>query len=506
MLDDIESMINSGGISFTDGFSAPLDEFMAMWETEADIYWNTIVDKNISQEELNELFLEHENENTDNQATSDAEGNGSIGENGQEPVAGNEGNQPEVEETVNISEEENKKLPENEIQQPINQQEEEKTVSESEQKLSTSDNEPPRFKNPKTVRELADLEAGEREGLISGVVFSTLKEGDVLKVGRDKTYTVTRKTKPSKQTYVTKDGKTGTYERSTITITDNNGNKVSADLWDNWYVDGKKYVSRWSDKGQTQNKDPWGALSRDIEGDINLDLINEYNQFHDKSDSYNRIQDYLNSIQEETPAIDNEIAAQNPNQPAIDKLKSEIKGLQNDIKRKEKEINERNSVFGDIKTIGEKLGTQPFDVNNAKRVIEGYKAEISRKEKEIETLTKAGETGAKEAAAQQELVIPATTKVSPLEKKLALAEQMKKERKDRILSEGTNFDKPFHLIPVNEIKTADDILANAEKIISLLDMCLTITLSIGINFQTIFSRTQKNTLINWLCIQNFGKK
>jgi len=99
----------------------------------------------------------------------------------------------------------------------------------------------------------------------------------------------------------------------------------------------------------------------------------------------------------------------NPNQPAIDKLKAEITGLQGDIKRKEKEINDRNGLFGDVaSTPTDLFGQQGFDTANAKKVIEGYKAEISRKQSEIDKLTAAGETAAKEVQGQKELVIPET--------------------------------------------------------------------------------------------------
>ena len=50
---------------------------------------------------------------------------------------------------------------------------------------------------PTSVRELADMDAGTGNNYLSSVVLSSLNEGDSFKVG-EKTYTVTRKTKPKK--------------------------------------------------------------------------------------------------------------------------------------------------------------------------------------------------------------------------------------------------------------------------------------------------------------------
>jgi len=158
--------------------------------------------------------------------------------------------------------------------------------------------ETPKKAFPKTVRELSNLEAEEQSGLLSGAVFSTMEQGDTIKLGRDKTITVTKKTKPSKQTYAKLiNGKKyeGSYDRITLALTDSKGKKYSADLWFNWVQNGQKMVSRWVRKGETRKSDPWGNLSRDIEADITVDLLNENNQFHDVSDSFKRVQKYLDT-------------------------------------------------------------------------------------------------------------------------------------------------------------------------------------------------------------------
>ena len=58
--------------------------------------------------------------------------------------------------------------------------------------------------------------------------------------------------------------------------------------------------------------------------------------------------------------------------------------------------------------------------------------------------------------------------VDNVEKQTSKHNKATDERKQRILSEGTDFDKPFGLIPVSEIKNADEIQANIEKIIATL--------------------------------------
>ena len=58
--------------------------------------------------------------------------------------------------------------------------------------------------------------------------------------------------------------------------------------------------------------------------------------------------------------------------------------------------------------------------------------------------------------------------VDNVEKQTSKHNKATAERKQRILSEGTYFDKPFGLIPVSEIKSAAEIQANIEKIIASL--------------------------------------
>lgn len=168
-------------------------------------------------------------------------------------------------------------------------------------------------KTPRTVRELADLEAEKQQGLISGVILSSLEKNDSFKVGRDKTYTVTRKTKPKKVEY-SREKHSGQYDRTTVTITDNEGKKYTYELWDNWIQDGNKMVSTIHRKGATRKSDMVGQLSRDIEGDINLDLINENNQLHEKTDSYKIIEKELNRINKEQPEVDEEVGNKTPEQ------------------------------------------------------------------------------------------------------------------------------------------------------------------------------------------------
>ena len=56
----------------------------------------------------------------------------------------------------------------------------------------------------------------------------------------------------------------------------------------------------WMGRGQTRDSDRWGQLSRNIEGDISVDLLNENNPFHDKSDSFKLAQKNIDKINELT--------------------------------------------------------------------------------------------------------------------------------------------------------------------------------------------------------------
>ena len=143
--------------------------------------------------------------------------------------------------------------------------------------------------NINSVRDLANLDA-EHEGILSGAVFSVLKKGDVLSVA-GKTYTVTTLTKPTESSYYSKkDNKKVDYKKSTIRLIDEKGVTISGEFWE--YKNGSGI---WSGKGQTRKSDRWNNLSRDIEGDITLDLINENNEFHGLSDSYKKAQAFIDN-------------------------------------------------------------------------------------------------------------------------------------------------------------------------------------------------------------------
>jgi N12 class adenine-specific DNA methylase len=160
---------------------------------------------------------------------------------------------------------------------------------------------------PKTVRELTELEADDATDYTAGVLLSHIGLGDSFKVGRDTTYTVTRKTNPRTVTYEKEvHGKkyTGSYTNRTVTIEDNKGKKLSYDLWDDWIQNGDKMMPQIVGKGVTRNADPVGQLSRDIEGDITRDLINENNKFHTPSDSFRLVQEALNRISSNTPNLE----------------------------------------------------------------------------------------------------------------------------------------------------------------------------------------------------------
>lgn len=141
--------------------------------------------------------------------------------------------------------------------------------------------------NIKTVRDLANLDAESQNGLLSGAFFSSLKIGDEFTVANKK-YSVVNISKPTEKSYLSKDQKQVNYKESKLRIKDANGETINGVLWEF-----EKGSSRWW-SNSSKKIDKWGQLSRNIEGDISVDLINENNKFHTFSDSYKKVQDAIN--------------------------------------------------------------------------------------------------------------------------------------------------------------------------------------------------------------------
>ena len=96
------------------------------------------------------------------------------------------------------------------------------------------------------------------------------------------------------------------YTKTAVTITDDKGSNTPLKYGIIGSRTGKKMASKIARRGDTRKSDPMGRLSRDIEGDITIDLINENNRFHTKSDSYNLAQKQLDKLNSETsPQTDN---------------------------------------------------------------------------------------------------------------------------------------------------------------------------------------------------------
>ena len=94
LLDELESIFSSGDITFQDGFSAPVKEFLQMWETEEQLLWQSIIDKDITIEELNNIFSDYEEEQS-NTAAGGQDGQPDIEQNRKEPDNGNAGDATE---------------------------------------------------------------------------------------------------------------------------------------------------------------------------------------------------------------------------------------------------------------------------------------------------------------------------------------------------------------------------------------------------------------------------
>lgn len=141
---------------------------------------------------------------------------------------------------------------------------------------------------PTTVRELADYDAGEQKGYLSGMFFSGLEKGSKFKVAR-KDYEVTQYSKPKKVEFVGKKGNQITYDEITIRIKELATGKTITTKLITWPNGNSQFTGVESNQNHEQ-------LSRDIEGDVNTDLINEYNRFHEKSDSFKIIQKQLDKL------------------------------------------------------------------------------------------------------------------------------------------------------------------------------------------------------------------
>lgn len=140
---------------------------------------------------------------------------------------------------------------------------------------------------PYSVRDLANMQ----EGQVSAAVFSALEKGTKFKVGRNKTYTVISISKDKRRNFTDKKGNERYYDEVTYRIEDDKGNKITSNLW-KW----DNGNSQWTG---TNSNNKHEGLSRDIEGDINVDLINEYNPLHDKSDSYKLAEQAILKINEQ---------------------------------------------------------------------------------------------------------------------------------------------------------------------------------------------------------------
>jgi len=129
----------------------------------------------------------------------------------------------------------------------------------------------------KTVREVAELDMS----MLSGIFISELKLNETFSIN-DKVYQVVKRTKG---TFIKHDNIK--YTKVVITIQEQKtGIKHIYHFWSDYYKDNNKMKSFiYSNKTD--------ILGRDIEGLIMVDLINETNPFHKKSDVYNKLENFL---------------------------------------------------------------------------------------------------------------------------------------------------------------------------------------------------------------------
>lgn len=124
-----------------------------------------------------------------------------------------------------------------------------------------------------SVEELAIMQEGE----VSAAVLNELKKGDTLQVG-EKEYLVTSRSEPNKKTFFTnKFGRETFYKKGRLVLKQKTsdeelGKPIAFDI-----IEYERGYKMYNSGNAGRN------LSRNIEADINVDLINRHNPFHAKS-------------------------------------------------------------------------------------------------------------------------------------------------------------------------------------------------------------------------------
>ena len=122
-------------------------------------------------------------------------------------------------------------------------------------------------------------------GYISGAVLSSLTKGQNIKVGKHG-YVVTVSSKPRQD----KGSETLCF-KSTLRLKRDDGVSITGTYWQEWEDNrGRKRVPTLFGNAK------WNNLSRDIEGDVTIDLINERNPFHTPSDSYRILKEFCSAF------------------------------------------------------------------------------------------------------------------------------------------------------------------------------------------------------------------
>ena len=131
------------------------------------------------------------------------------------------------------------------------------------------------------IREICSKENGEAVATILSYIIKNLKKGDKFVVSNNE-YVITLISKPRVVNFVNKNGDNKSYKARTLRCK-SKGKNYTSELINDF---------TWFGINSNQNHE---QLSRDIEGDLILDLLNENNQFHINSDSYNFLTNSLNA-------------------------------------------------------------------------------------------------------------------------------------------------------------------------------------------------------------------
>jgi len=133
----------------------------------------------------------------------------------------------------------------------------------------------------RTVREIANM----GDGYISAMVLLSLEKLEEFSVAGKKYRLVSVTKRPKRKKMFDITGKLRFYDKTFYKTKNENGKTITSTYWE--WDNGNSGFHGCESNSMHEN------LSRDMESDVMVDLINENNPFHTKSDSYRLVERYL---------------------------------------------------------------------------------------------------------------------------------------------------------------------------------------------------------------------